>query len=134
MPLLAQMTGAPLMAVTYLNLPGPAWSLFGASAYTIAYWLKASKQGRNPKALTNRTVATFCLAAFGGMPVSYFALDFVDHNWAWTRTWPSITPIVAATTGMVGHKLLNLFGERLLGWAHSEGANEALTSLKDKNP
>lgn len=134
MPLLPLVTdGAPMMAITnYITLPLPLWSAMGAGVYTVSYWLRASRQGRDPKALTQRTVATFLLAGLGGLPISYLAVDLVDHQWAWTRSWSSIPPVVAAVTGLVGHKILTLLGERLLGWAKSDKPGELLKT--DINP
>lgn len=132
MPLLpfVSTSGAPTMAITnYLELPLPLWSAMGAAVYTVSYWLRASRRGRDPKTLTNRTAATFLLASLGGLPVSYLAVDLVDHQWAWTHSWPSIPPVVATVTGLVGHKILTLMGERLLGWAKSDKAAELLKDI-----
>ena len=118
------------MAIThFVNLPLPLWSLMGAAVYTTTYWMRASRQGRDPKTLNRRTSGTFVLAALSGLPVSYFAVDAVDHEWPWTRSWDSIPPLVSAVTGLVGHKILILMGEKLLGWSRSDKAEKALKDI-----
>ena len=120
------------------TLPLSVWAIAGAGFYSASYWLRASRQGRDQKALALRMLVTFGASAMVGVPVAWFATEWTKANFPLARSNQGTLPLVAAVVGSVGHKLFNLAGEKLLGWAKAEGvqALQGKTSPapKDANP
>lgn len=103
------------------TIPLWCWSVAGAGFYSAGYWLKASRQGRNQKALTLRVLVTFGASAMVGVPVAWFATEWTLANFPLAKTNHGTLPLVALVVGTVGHKIVVLAGEKLLGWAKAEG-------------
>lgn len=104
------------------KIPLWLWSVAGAGFYSTGYWLRASRQGRNQKSLTLRVLVTFGASAMVGVPVAWFATEWTLANFPLAKTNHGTLPLVALVVGTVGHKIVNLAGEKLLGWAKAEGA------------
>lgn len=114
------------------------WAVIGAAFYCSTYWLRASRQGRDQKALALRMLVTFGASAMVGVPVAWFATEWTKANFPLARSNQGTLPLVAAVVGSVGHKLFNLAGEKLLGWAKAEGVQalqgKTTPASKDANP
>ena len=121
---------------SFPDMPLWGWTFLGAAFTAVRAY--RDYRSRNPSTAWAKARTEFFIASIGGLPVSWVACEICYQQFPWVRSWHSILPLLAATSGSVGHRVFVEFGGRLVT-ASSRLSKRALDAVpehkdKDKDP